>query len=94
MAKTIVHQGCLMPLPQIIQPIMWSFGSDALNLVPHPDYLILADDCWEYNHRIEVDTLEDEPQKYVHVINPGNFAIDKSFLVFYPVIDDVQPSKL
>ena len=72
---------------------MWSFG-DSLNLVPHPDYLILADDCWDYYHKIPVETLDDEPQKLVHVVNPGNFSIEKSFTVIYPATDDVQPSKL
>lgn len=34
---------------------MWSFAKDCLNLVPHPDYLILADDCADYYHKIPID---------------------------------------
>lgn len=94
-AKTIVHQGTLIPLPSIIQPIMWSYAKDCLNLVPHPDFLILADDCADYHHKIPVESsFEDEPQKCVHVINPGNFALERSFVVIYPATEDVQPSKV
>jgi hypothetical protein len=40
---------------------MWSFAKDCMNLVPHPDYLILADDCADYHHKIPVNTsFEDE----------------------------------
>jgi hypothetical protein len=72
---------------------MWSY-SDSLNLMPHPDFLILADDCQDYHHKIMVNGYEEEPAKHVHVINPGNFARDKSFVVLYPIIDEVQPSNL
>lgn len=67
-----------MPLASIVQPVMWSYAAESLNLVPHPDYLILADDCADYYHKIPIDAsptlLKEEPQKHVHVINPGNFA--------------------
>jgi hypothetical protein len=36
---------------------MWSFAKDCMDLVPHPDYLILADDCADYHHKIPVNTL-------------------------------------
>ena len=49
-ARTILHQGCLVPLPQIVQPVLWAFAKDVLNLVPHPDFLVLADDCSDYHH--------------------------------------------
>jgi len=78
----------LIPLPHIVQPLMWSFAKDCLNLVPHPDYLILADDCTDYYHKIPVDCFKDEQQKHVNVINPGNFAQEKSFVVLYPKKDE------
>ena len=53
-AKTIVHQGNLMPFSQVVQPIIWSYG-EAFNLTPHPHILILADDCEDYHHRIQVE---------------------------------------
>ena len=49
LAKTILHQGHLLPIPQIVQPIMWAYG-DVFHLTPHPDYLVLADDCQDYYH--------------------------------------------
>lgn len=52
--KTILHQGSLMPLAPIIQPIMWSYG-DALHLYPHPDILVLADECEEYHYHVPVN---------------------------------------
>jgi hypothetical protein len=44
-AKTILMQGMLMPLPQIVQPLIWSCALDCLNLTPEPDFLVLADEC-------------------------------------------------
>jgi hypothetical protein len=76
---------------------MWSFAKDCLNLVPHPDYLILADDCADYYHKIPIDDcFVDEQQRHVNVINPGHFAQERSFVVLYPTKseDDVQPSKV
>lgn len=74
---------------------MWTYASDSLNLAPHPDYLILADDCQDYHHKIQVEGVEfEEPQKHVHVINPGSFAREKAFVVIYPTTEDVQPSKI
>eukprot|EP00347_Sterkiella_histriomuscorum_P020272 403338437 len=98
-AKTVLHQGTLIPVPSIVQPIMWSF-SDALQLVPHPDFLILCDEITDYHHQIEVPKssktsqgyeiqyFEDEEgqnDKFVHVVNPGNFSINKSFVTIYPL---------
>ena len=69
-----------------------------MNLVPHPDYLVLADDCQEYHHTFKVDTfnvsnsfqqISEEEQKEVHVINPGNFGAERKFVVLYPVTGDV-----
>ncbi len=103
-AKTLLHQGTLMPMPAIVQPIMWSYA-DALTLVPHPDYLILADEIQEYNHELQIPTNigrngenlyedEDGQVKTVHVINPGNFAINKSFVTIYPTLNKVDPCSL
>lgn len=96
-ARTVLHQGNLMPLSPIVQPVLWSHATDALNLVPHPDYLILADDCADYHHRLGLDSAfssGDGGQKEVHVVNPGNFSLERSFVVIYPASEDVQPSKV
>lgn len=74
---------------------MWAHAKDCLNLVPHPDFLILADDCIDYYHQIPVETeYKDEPQQTVHVVNPGNFSYDRSFVLLYPEREEVQPSKV
>ena len=51
-AKTILRQSYLLPLPQIVQPTMWSYAMDCLNLTPEPDYLVLADECADYYYRV------------------------------------------
>jgi hypothetical protein len=33
---------------------MWSYG-DALHMYPHPDFLVLADECEEYHYHIPVN---------------------------------------
>ena len=87
MAKTILHQGSLLPLATIVQPILWSYG-DALHLYPHPDFLVLSDECEEYHYHIPVNghktTFHDADQKMgnedqaalktVTVVNPGKFS--------------------
>ena len=51
-AKTVLRQGFLMPLPTIVQPVLWSYGVDTLNLSPEPDFLILADDSEDSYTRV------------------------------------------
>ena len=33
-AKTVLHQSFLLPLPQIVQPVMWAYALDTLSLMP------------------------------------------------------------
>lgn len=54
LAKTVLHQGSLMPLSPIVQPVLWPYG-DCLHLYPHPDYLVLADECDDYYYTIPVN---------------------------------------
>ncbi len=76
-----------------MQPIIWSYN-DSLSLTPHPDYLIIADECEDFSYRFHVEEGTDP----VQVLNPGNFSKDKSFVLLFPTddnIDDrVQLSKL
>jgi len=56
-------------------------------LTPEPDYLILADECNDYYYSIplyEISPDEQTQQKTCHVLNPGNFSSDRSFVVVYP----------
>lgn len=71
-----------------MQPVMWSFAMDSLNLT-QPDFLVLADECHDYYYPIVADD-----NKTYHVLNPGNFAQDQSFTVVYPFAGIVQPSKV
>ena len=96
--KTILHQGFLLPLPQIVQPVMWAYALDALSIVPQPDFLVLADECTDFHHSFnlsdEFSTLQpgenidmDDGEgraKTCEVVNPGNFSHDLSFLALYP----------
>ena len=89
-------------MPAIVQPVMWSFA-DALSLVPHPDYLVVADDINDYHHQIpvpknmqkgEIAEMFEEEDKVVHVVNPGNFSIGKTFVTIYPTLNQVEPCDL
>ena len=96
-----------MPLASIVQPIMWSYG-DCLHCYPHPDILVLADECEDYSYNVPVnghkttfeqtqsnlgtDKSSDIPT--VTVVNPGNFSNDRSFMIIYPEDGEVQPSKV
>lgn len=82
--KTVLHQGSLMPLSPIVQPVMWSYA-DSLIMYPEPDYLILADNTEEYSYKIPLDAaLKDEAEdkevreskeeRFVTVFNPGVFG--------------------
>ena len=84
---------------------MWTYG-DTLHLHPHPDYLVLADECEDYSYPVpvnghktsfhDISQLGNEDQmglKTVTVVNPGNFSTDRSFSVIYPLKNEVQPSK-
>ena len=85
-----------MPLAPIVQPVMWSFG-DAMHLYPHPDILVLADECEDYFYHIPVNghetTFHDAQKKmgtedkagvkHITVVNPGSFTSGK-FTVLYP----------
>ena len=53
-AKTILHQGFLIPLPQIVQPVMWAYAMDTLSILPQPDFLVLADECGDYHHSFDL----------------------------------------
>ena len=59
-----------------MQPVVWNYAVDTLNLTPEPDYIILADECKDYHHRIPctLSGEEEEGCKHVNVLNPGNFS--------------------
>ena len=61
-ARSVLHQSFLMPLPQIVQPVTWAFAMDTLALTPHPDFLILADECSDYHYTFDLgDEFSSQP---------------------------------
>lgn len=97
-AKTILRQGFLLPLPQIVQPIMWSYAVDTMNITPEPDILVLADDTEDFYHAMSLNELNGKEtaggSKVIHTVNPGSFAQDGSFAVIYPFTAKIEPSKI
>jgi hypothetical protein len=71
---------------------MWCYATDSLNITPAPDFLVLADECYDYHY--EMRSQENSDSKVCHVLNPGNFSHDQSFTVIYPHSGIVQPSKV
>jgi len=77
-------------------------------MYPHPDILVLADECEDFVYKVPVNghksTFHDIEQmgnedrnsqmETITVLNPGNFGYDKSFVVVYPLTNEVQPSKV
>lgn len=42
----------MLPLPNLVQPLMWSHAMDTLNITPEPDYLVLADECKDFYYPV------------------------------------------
>lgn len=84
MARTVIDQSHLCPLPQRIRPIYWAYDH-AMRVYPIPDLLILADrfDSYAINY------------EGCHCVNPGSFSAgDLSFFMYYPVSRTSQYSKI
>ena len=73
LAKTLLAQAHLCPLPFTSRPILWEHDA-SLRLYPCPDLLVLCD-----QHEMS-SGIHDECQ----VANPGPFHTDFSFLCYYP----------
>lgn len=85
MAKTIVHQAHLCPLPLSAQPVHWEYDY-ALRLHPLPDAVIIGEDQAQYNTVHADDSTM--------VFNPGSFAADQNFSVYWPGKREVSQSNL
>lgn len=73
LAKTLLDQCTLSPLPLGLSPIHWGY-EHALQLYPAPDCLILADSVQHYR----------TSYRDCEVINPGSFYVANEFTVYYP----------
>eukprot|EP00658_Telonema_sp_P-2_P013265 TRINITY_DN15019_c0_g1_i4.p1 TRINITY_DN15019_c0_g1~~TRINITY_DN15019_c0_g1_i4.p1 ORF type:complete len:437 (-),score=101.50 TRINITY_DN15019_c0_g1_i4:88-1398(-) len=82
LAKTLLSQSHLSPLPLTSQPVYWDY-SHALQLYPNPSLLVLAD-----SYEMYLVDLQKESQ----VANPGSFMVDGSFLLYTPATKECEPS--
>jgi len=73
LAKTLLAQSHLCPLPFTSRPVLWDYDS-ALRLYPCPDLAVLCDQHEMYTQ--ECDGSQ--------VANPGPFHTDFSFIMYYP----------
>merc|ERR1712150_303437 len=74
LVKTILDQAHLSPLPLVCQPVYWPYDY-SLRLYPPPNCIVLGDSRTWYKYTYENDCM---------VVNPGEFNVDFSFLVYTP----------
>jgi DNA polymerase epsilon subunit 2 len=82
LVKTLIDQAHLSPLTMEKRPIYWNYDH-ALRLYPLPDVLVLADCVDQYEW----------PYEGVKALNPGTFAHDYSFVVYFPAQDKAEFSR-
>ncbi|KAI9921756.1 hypothetical protein PsorP6_002280 [Peronosclerospora sorghi] len=83
LAKTIIDQAHLCPLPLMASPINWEFDA-SLHLFPVPDVLILGDSTEKYQLGYAS----------VAVFNPGPFHADFSFVLYRPSTNTTEFSRV
>jgi len=74
LVKTVMDQAHISPLPLICQPLHWSYDH-AMRLYPPPTCLVLGDSHSWYKYTYEDDCT---------MINPGEFNVDFSFVLYTP----------
>ncbi|KUG00664.1 DNA polymerase epsilon subunit 2 [Phytophthora nicotianae] len=83
LAKTLIDQAHLCPLPLMANPINWDFDS-SLQLFPAPDVLILGDSTEQYQLGYSS----------VGVFHPGPFHADYSFVFYRPSTNTTEFSRV
>ncbi|OWZ23863.1 DNA polymerase epsilon subunit [Phytophthora megakarya] len=83
LAKTLIDQAHLCPLPLMANPINWDFDS-SLQLFPAPDVLILGDSSEQYQLGYSS----------VGVFHPGPFHADFSFVFYRPSTNTTEFSRV
>ncbi|KAE9015715.1 hypothetical protein PR002_g13853 [Phytophthora rubi] len=83
LAKTLIDQAHLCPLPMMANPINWDFDS-SLQLFPVPDVLILGDSTEQYQLGYSS----------VGVFHPGPFHADFSFVFYRPSTNTTEFSRV
>ncbi|KAJ3358563.1 DNA-directed DNA polymerase epsilon, subunit B [Allomyces javanicus] len=84
LARTLVDQAHLCPLPVHVAPVAWDLDH-ALRLYPAPDVVVVADRAEPFHEQYEG----------VHVVNPGPFASNGfGFAIYEPATKEVKLSHL
>lgn len=83
LAKTVIDQAHLCPLPLMANPINWDFDS-SLQLFPAPDVLILGDSTVQYQLGYSS----------IGVFHPGPFHADYSFVFYRPSTNTTEFSRV
>lgn len=83
LCKTILDQAHLCPLPLQICPLYWNY-SHALALYPSPHLVVLGDTAEGYKWKYEDS----------HVVCPGSFSTNDSWIVYRPCDKFVDFSRL
>ncbi|KAI9219833.1 DNA polymerase alpha/epsilon subunit B-domain-containing protein [Blastocladiella britannica] len=86
LARTMVDQAHMMPLPLHIRPVQWEYDH-ALHLYPAPHVVVACDGSAGQFH---------EEYEGVHVVNPGSFSVMEqwNFTKYYPAVATVEQSRL
>uniref|UniRef100_A0AAV1UIC8 DNA polymerase epsilon subunit n=1 Tax=Peronospora matthiolae TaxID=2874970 RepID=A0AAV1UIC8_9STRA len=83
LAKTLIDQAHLCPLPLMANPINWDFDA-SLQLFPAPDVLIIGDSTEQYQLGYSS----------VGVFHPGPFHADFSFVLYRPSTNTTEFSRV
>lgn len=83
LVKSVLDQGHLCPIPFPKRPVYWNYDH-ALKLYPMPHTLILADSVDQY------EWIYQDCQAF----NPGSFACDYSFVVYFPAKNKTEFSRI
>uniref|UniRef100_M4BR39 DNA polymerase II subunit 2 n=1 Tax=Hyaloperonospora arabidopsidis (strain Emoy2) TaxID=559515 RepID=M4BR39_HYAAE len=83
LAKTLIDQAHLCPLPLMANPINWDFDA-SLQLFPAPDVLIIGDSTEQYQLGYSS----------VGVFDPGPFHADFSFVLYRPSTNTTEFSRV
>ncbi|CAI5723284.1 unnamed protein product [Hyaloperonospora brassicae] len=83
LAKTLIDQAHLCPLPLMANPITWDFDA-SLQLFPAPDVLIIGDATEQYQLGYSS----------VGVFHPGPFHVDYSFVFYRPSTTTTEFSRV
>ncbi|KAJ3357643.1 DNA polymerase epsilon subunit 2 [Entophlyctis luteolus] len=89
LAKTLIAQSHLCPLPVDVQPRYAAFDH-TLRLYPLPHLLVLADKYDAYDYHDKPGDGADADSGFTQCINPGSFGNHGTFMTYTPCDQEVQ----